>query len=105
MTNPFAAAIVFCDISRMLFIEFSNDNQGRIMTNPLLTDFILPPFSAIRPEHIVTAVKTTLDACRQTVEQVVAQPDPSAGIISASLWLRRMIAWPASGRRWDTLMR
>ncbi|MFA9209175.1 MAG: oligopeptidase A, partial [Yersinia sp. (in: enterobacteria)] len=46
------------------------------MTNPLLTPFSLPPFSAIRPEDIVPAVKSALDECRQAVERVVAQPGP-----------------------------
>lgn len=46
------------------------------MTNPLMTPFSLPPFSAIRPEHIVEAVQSALDQCRQTVERVVAQPGP-----------------------------
>lgn len=46
------------------------------MTNPLLTPFSLPPFSAIRPEDIVPAVKSALDECRQAVERVVAQSGP-----------------------------
>lgn len=46
------------------------------MTNPLLTPFALPPFSAIRPEDIVPAVTSALADCRAAVEQVVAQPGP-----------------------------
>lgn len=46
------------------------------MTNPLLTPFSLPPFSAILPEHIVPAVKSALADCRQAVEDVVAQSGP-----------------------------
>ncbi|MGL9773655.1 MAG: oligopeptidase A [Sodalis sp. (in: enterobacteria)] len=46
------------------------------MTNPLLTSFSLPPFAAIRPEHVVPAVKAALEHCRHTVEEVVAQPGP-----------------------------
>ncbi|EKN4696823.1 oligopeptidase A [Yersinia ruckeri] len=46
------------------------------MTNPLLTPFSLPPFSAIRPEDIVPAVQSALDKCRQSVERVVAQAGP-----------------------------
>jgi len=45
-------------------------------TNPLLQDFTLPPFSAIRPEHIVPAMQSAIEACRQTVEKVVAQSGP-----------------------------
>lgn len=46
------------------------------MTNPLLTPFTLPPFSAIQPEHVVPAVEQALKACRETVEKVVAQGAP-----------------------------
>ncbi len=46
------------------------------MTNPLLTPFSLPPFSAIRPEDIVPAVQSVLADCRAAVERVVAQPGP-----------------------------
>ncbi|SEQ89270.1 oligopeptidase A [Rosenbergiella nectarea] len=46
------------------------------MTNPLLTPFSLPPFSAIKTEHVVPAVTAALDECRATVERVVAQPGP-----------------------------
>ncbi|BDH44187.1 oligopeptidase A [Salmonella enterica subsp. enterica serovar Choleraesuis] len=46
------------------------------MTNPLLTPFSLPPFSAIQPEHVVPAVTKALDACRAEVERVVAQGAP-----------------------------
>ncbi|PVZ81051.1 oligopeptidase A [Serratia sp. S1B] len=46
------------------------------MTNPLLTPFSLPPFSAIRPEDIVPAVQSALNDCRAAVESVVAQPGP-----------------------------
>ena len=31
------------------------------MTNPLLTPFTLPPFSAIKPEHVVPAVTEALN--------------------------------------------
>ena len=46
------------------------------MTNPLLTSFTLPPFSAIQPEHVVPAVEQALQACRDVVEKVVAQGAP-----------------------------
>ncbi|MEC5320631.1 oligopeptidase A [Brenneria populi subsp. brevivirga] len=46
------------------------------MTNPLLSPFTLPPFSKIKTEDIVPAVKAALETCRQTVERVVAQPGP-----------------------------
>ncbi|GKX59416.1 oligopeptidase A [Leminorella grimontii] len=46
------------------------------MTNPLLTSWALPPFSSIRPEDVVPAVKSSLDDCRAAVERVVAQPGP-----------------------------
>lgn len=46
------------------------------MTNPLLTPFDLPPFSSLKPEHIVPAVQQALDDCRAKVESVVAQGAP-----------------------------
>ncbi len=46
------------------------------MTNPLLSAFTLPPFSAIKPEHVVPAVTQALDECRAAVEKVVAQGAP-----------------------------
>ena len=46
------------------------------MTNPLLTSFTLPPFSAIKPEHVVPAVTEVLSHCRAEVEKVVAQGAP-----------------------------
>jgi len=46
------------------------------MTNPLLTPFLLPPFSAIRPEDIVPAIQSALADCRAEVGRVVAQPGP-----------------------------
>ncbi|VEA51157.1 oligopeptidase A [Salmonella enterica subsp. enterica] len=46
------------------------------MTNPLLTSFSLPPFSAIKPEHVVPAVTEALADCRAAVEGVVAHGAP-----------------------------
>nr|WP_314427097.1 oligopeptidase A [uncultured Erwinia sp.] len=46
------------------------------MTNPLLSSFTLPPFSAIKPEHVVPAVTQALSDCRAAVEKVVAQGAP-----------------------------
>ncbi|MEY5159204.1 oligopeptidase A, partial [Salmonella enterica subsp. enterica serovar Corvallis] len=46
------------------------------MTNPLLTSFSLPPFSAIKPEHVVPAVTKALADCRAAVEGVVAHGAP-----------------------------
>lgn len=46
------------------------------MTNPLLVSHELPPFSSIRPEDVVPAVKSALEDCRTKVEEVVAQPGP-----------------------------
>ena len=46
------------------------------MSNPLLTSFTLPPFSLIKPEHVVPAVTQALQDCRATVEKVVAQGGP-----------------------------
>lgn len=45
-------------------------------TNPLLTDYVLPPFSAIKPEHIKPAVEHLIATCRAKVEELVAQQGP-----------------------------
>ena len=39
--------------------------------NPLLQSHTLPPFSAIRPEHIEPAIKTLIDQVKAVVNQVV----------------------------------
>lgn len=46
------------------------------MTNPLLSDFTLPPFAAIKPEHVVPAVEAVIRQCRETVESIVARGKP-----------------------------
>ncbi|WP_392420979.1 oligopeptidase A [Edwardsiella piscicida] len=46
------------------------------MTNPLLTPFVLPPFSRITPQDVVPAVSAALADCRAAVERVVAQTGP-----------------------------
>ncbi|WP_457913768.1 oligopeptidase A [Candidatus Gillettellia adelgis] len=45
------------------------------MTNPLLTPFRLPPFSAIHPNNIIPAIQYVLEDCRTTIERIVAQPE------------------------------
>ncbi|CCN72249.1 oligopeptidase A [Vibrio nigripulchritudo] len=42
------------------------------MSNPLLTFTDLPPFSEIKPEHVKPAVEQAIAACREKVEEVVA---------------------------------
>lgn len=46
------------------------------MTNPLLSSFLLPHFSAISPRHVLPAVKAVLAHCRHTVKVVVAHLGP-----------------------------
>ncbi|MCW2483400.1 oligopeptidase A, partial [Candidatus Symbiopectobacterium sp. NZEC135] len=46
------------------------------MTNPLLTPFVLPPFSAINVDDIVPAIQSVLADCRNEIERVVAQGTP-----------------------------
>ncbi len=43
------------------------------MSNPLLEDFELPPFSRIKPEHIKPAIDRLLADARSTVEQCLKQ--------------------------------
>ncbi|MDO3384313.1 oligopeptidase A, partial [Gilvimarinus sp. SDUM040013] len=41
------------------------------MTNPLLQDHLLPPFSEITPEHVEPAVDQLLADSRAVIEQVL----------------------------------
>lgn len=43
------------------------------MTNPLLSNSSLPLFSQIKPEHVLPAIKETLNNCRITIESVLEQ--------------------------------
>jgi oligopeptidase A len=43
------------------------------MSNPLLEDFTLPPFSHIQPEHIKPAIDALLTDARSTVKQCLSQ--------------------------------
>ena len=43
------------------------------MTNPLLSNSPLPRFSQIKPEHVLPAIKETLNNCRKTIETVLEQ--------------------------------
>lgn len=45
------------------------------MTNPLLEPSKLPPFSAIKPEHIQSAVELAIGHCRAEIERVLAAGD------------------------------
>ena len=48
------------------------------MSNPLLTFTDLPPFSAIKPEHVKPAVEQAIADCRHTIDKVLADnPQPS----------------------------
>lgn len=47
------------------------------MQNPLLTEFDLPPFSQIKPEHVKPAVEKLVEDCKQAIEKAVAQPQPT----------------------------
>ena len=46
-------------------------------SNPLLDDTYLPPFSAIKPEHIQSAIEQRIAACKAAIEQVLTQQDHS----------------------------
>lgn len=47
------------------------------MSNPLLTEFDLPPFSEIKPEHVKPAIESLIDECKKAVEEAVAVEAPS----------------------------
>lgn len=44
------------------------------MRNPLLHDDELPDFGALRPEHVIPALEKLLEAHRQRLEELLAQP-------------------------------
>ena len=47
------------------------------MTNPLINLEGLPPFSQIKPEHIVPALKQGIEKCRKTIDEVLTHPTPT----------------------------
>lgn len=47
------------------------------MQNPLLTEFDLPPFSKIKPEHVKPAVEKLVADCKQAIEQAVSEQTPT----------------------------
>ncbi len=52
--------------------------RNLFMSNPLLTFTDLPPFSAIKPEHVKPAVEQAIADCRHTIDKVLAEnPQPS----------------------------
>ncbi|MFO7549834.1 MAG: oligopeptidase A [Haliea sp.] len=46
------------------------------MNNPLLEKNTLPPFSAIRPEHVVPAVSSLIERNKRRIEELLATPGP-----------------------------
>ena len=53
--------------------------------NPLLQSHTLPPFSAIRPEHIEPAIKTLIDQVKVVVNQVVERGENQWGSLVAPI--------------------
>ncbi|MDN7125001.1 oligopeptidase A [Pseudidiomarina sp. 1APP75-32.1] len=53
--------------------------------NPLLSEYRLPPFDEIKPEHIVPAIEARIAACKATIEKVLEQKDFSWKGLVASL--------------------
>lgn len=43
--------------------------------NPLLSEYHLPPFADIKPEHIEPAIEQRIAACKSTIEQVLERGD------------------------------
>src|SRR5579885_893733 len=58
-------------------------------TNPLLAETALPPFSAIRPEHVLPAIETALADYRARVDAVTA-PGAPGNFESVMLELERL---------------
>lgn len=45
--------------------------------NPLLSDFQLPPFSKIKPEHVKPAVEALIKECKEAIEKAVSEAEPT----------------------------
>lgn len=45
--------------------------------NPLLSEFDLPPFSQIKPEHVKPAIEALIKECEQAVESATELEDPT----------------------------
>ena len=52
------------------------------MANPLLTDFDLPPFSVIKPEHAEPALREVLTRHRAQLAAIEAQPSPTFATVA-----------------------
>lgn len=55
----------------------SDVSAHSLLSNPLLQQHALPPFSAIKPEHIKPAVEHAIANARAAIEQVVSNNDVS----------------------------
>ncbi|MCC5854236.1 MAG: oligopeptidase A [Idiomarina sp.] len=55
------------------------------MSNPLLSDYELPPFSLIRAEHVQPAVEKAITDCREVVERVATLANPTWETLVAPL--------------------
>ncbi len=60
-------------------------NQAEQASNPLLTDFLHPPFSQIKPEHIQPALEQALRESRELIERLSAQAHPTWASLVAPL--------------------
>ena len=45
------------------------------MMNPLLETAAFPSFAEIRPEHVKPAIEQRIQECRQSIAQIIKQPD------------------------------
>ena len=60
-------------------------NSMQAQENPLLSDFLYPPFSKIKPEHVQPALQSALHESRALIEQVVTQTSPTWETLVAPL--------------------
>ena len=64
----------------------SSTGKNAVTSNPLLQDFDLPPFSAIRPEHVEPAIDQILADNRAAIERLLdsQRQNPSwSGLVQA----------------------
>ncbi|APF61508.1 oligopeptidase A [Vibrio cholerae] len=73
-----SATYIYLYNSQVKIRPVSMLKRNLFMSNPLLTFTDLPPFSAIKPEHVKPAVEQAIADCRHTIDKVLAEnPQPS----------------------------
>ena len=68
-------------------------------SNPLLQDFDLPPYSAIKPEHVEPAIDTILGDNRVAIQELLSRPAESLDWQTLVVGLDELNERPRRARR------